>query len=307
LKVTCAIPIDIVDPVEFQNAAAAREMAQALEKAGVDACYITDHPAPTGRWRDAGGHDALDPFTGLAFVAAATTKLKLHTNLVVLPYRNPFVIAKAVATLDVFSEGRVILGIGVGYMKAEYLALGADFEGRGAVMDDTLETMKLAWSEGEVTREGRGYVANGIRPRPLPVQKPHPVIWHGGNSARAISRAARLCDGWTPFYATGPLSKTTRTEDLADIDDLKVKIGHLKEELAKAGRTRPFDIVIGPQGGLKGRTAADVDQFVNACGELSRLGVNWVPMGAPHPDRKTWLEHVQWLGEDVMPKLKAVG
>jgi probable F420-dependent oxidoreductase len=306
MKLSIHIPIDIDDRVEFQNGAAVRAMAQAIEKAGVDACYITDHPAPTARWRAAGGHDALDPFVGLMAVAAATTKLRLHTNLVVLPYRNPFLTAKSVASLDVLSDGRVILGIGSGYLKGEYQALGADFEGRGAVMDEALETMIAAWSQEEVVREGRRFTALGIRPRPLPVQKPHPPIWSGGNSDRAIRRAVELCDGWSPFFATGALSKTTRTADLAGVEDLKAKIDVLRGHLDRVGRTRPFDICIGPQSGLKDLTAAEADRWVNDAGEMSRLGATWTPCGVPHPSRQAFLDNIQWFGEEVVPKIHAI-
>src|SRR5437868_6741202 len=103
MKISIRIPMDVDDRVEFQNAAAVRAMAKAIEAADIDACFLTDHPAPSAAWRRAGGHDALDPFAGLAFVAAVTERLKLHTNLVVLPYRNPFLTAKAAATLDVLS------------------------------------------------------------------------------------------------------------------------------------------------------------------------------------------------------------
>jgi probable F420-dependent oxidoreductase len=306
VKVTFHIPMDIDDRSEFQNGAAIREMAQALERYGADACYITDHPAPTAKWRQGGGHDALDPFTGLAFVAAATSRMRLHTNLIVLPYRNPFVTAKAVTTLDVVSDGRVILGIGVGYLRGEYHALGADFEGRGAVMDEALETMQAVWTQETVSREGRRFAATDVFARPLPVQKPHPPIWHGGNSERAIRRAAKYCNGWSPFFAAGAFSKATRTDEIANLDDLKFKIGQLREELDKAGRTGPFDISIGPQQGLQGRSPADIDRYIQAVGEMAELGSTWMGADPPHPDRATWLENLQWYGEEVLPKIHAV-
>src|SRR5687767_5499475 len=105
MKFTVRIPMDIDNQAEFQNVEAVRQMAEAIERAGVDACYITDHPAPTAQWLSTGGHDALDPFAGLMLVAAFTKTLKLHTNLIVLPYRNPFITAKSAATLDVLSGG----------------------------------------------------------------------------------------------------------------------------------------------------------------------------------------------------------
>src|SRR6185312_17223918 len=97
MKFTFHLPVDHVrSPAEFVTAAAVAEMAQALERAGIDAAYVTDHPAPADSWLASGGHHALDPFVTLAFAAAATTTLKLHTNIIVVPYRNPFMTAKSV-------------------------------------------------------------------------------------------------------------------------------------------------------------------------------------------------------------------
>src|SRR5262245_31982063 len=198
MQISFRIPMDVDDRAEFQNADAVVAMARGLEDGGVDACHLTDHPAPTAKWREAGGHDALDPFAALAFVAAAARKLKLHTNIVVLPYRNPFLAAKSAATLDVLSEGRLILGVGGGYMRGEFAALGADTDTRGAKLDRALETMKAVWRGETVGRETPTFNAVGNMPRPLPVQNPHPPIWIGGNGDRAMRRAVEHGDGWSP-------------------------------------------------------------------------------------------------------------
>jgi probable F420-dependent oxidoreductase len=306
MKFTVRIPMDIVDPVEFQNAEAVRQMSEALEKAGVDACYITDHPAPTGHWLDTGGHDALDPFAGLMMVAAYTKTLKLHTNLIVLPYRNPFITAKSAATLDVLSGGRLIMGVGGGYMRGEYEALGADFAGRGARMDEAIKAMRAAWSGEDVVMEGAAFNARGIRPRPLPVQKGGPPIWVGGNSLPAMRRAATLCDGWSPFFVAGAMSKGVRTDEIASLDDLKTKIGQLRDLRAQAGRTGPFDICMGPQRPMADLTSAEADRWLNDLGALAELGVNWSGCGVPHSSRAAFLDGLQWLSEEVLPKARAV-
>ena len=189
MKFTMNIPVGDIKPGEFQTAAAVAEMAQALEAAGVDACFVTDHPAPSAEWLHAHGHDALEPFTALAFVAAATSKLMLHTNILVMAYRNPFLTAKAAATLQVLSGGRLILGAGAGYQKVEFDALGVDFHKRGALFDEALDVIRLAWGGGAVVKEGRGFNAIGNEPRPAP--SPQPRIWIGGGSGKAVERAAR--------------------------------------------------------------------------------------------------------------------
>lgn len=306
MKMTLRMPMDVDDRVEFQNAAAVRILAQAIEAAGLDACFITEHPAPTSAWRNSGGHDALDPFAGLAFVAAVTNRLRLHTNLVVLPYRNPFLTAKSAATLDVLSDGRLILGCGVGYLQGEYEALGVDFSARGALMDEAIETMKAAWSGTEVVRQGRGFNAPGVVPRPLPVQQPHPPIWAGGNSERALRRAAELCDGWSPMFAGAAMSQRAGTDQIASHEDLRLKIERLRGHLARVGRTRPFDICIGPQTQLQGCTREAAERFVEELGQLAKLGVTWTFCGVPAPSRAGFLENLQWFGEEVAPKVHEI-
>jgi probable F420-dependent oxidoreductase len=306
MKISMWIPIDIDDRVEFQNAAAAKAMARGMEAAGVDACFITDHPAPAAAWRRSGGHDALDPFAGLAFVAAATETLRLHTNLVVLPYRNPFLTAKSVATLDVLSEGRLILGCGVGYLEGEYQALGVDYSARGALMDEAIETMKAAWSGEEVARRGRGFNAPGNLPRPLPVQDPHPPIWSGGNSDRAVRRAGELCDGWSPMFASEEMGKRARTDAITSHEDLKVKIDLLRGHLSRVGRSRAYDVCIGPRTPIKACSRDEAQRVIEELGQLARLGVSWTYMGLPHPTRAAFLENVQWFGEEVAPKVHEI-
>ena len=107
---------------EFATRRGLVEFARAAEEAGFDGIGFTDHPAPTHRWLSAGGHDTFDPFAALAFTAAVTERMLLIPNIVVLPYRNPFLVAKSVATIDVLSGGRFVLAVGTGYLKGEYRA-----------------------------------------------------------------------------------------------------------------------------------------------------------------------------------------
>ena len=231
-----AIPIGEIAPGEFQSMQAVAEMAQALEAAKVDACYVTDHPAPSAQWLHANGHDALDPFTALAFVAAASTKLRLHTNILVLAYRNPFITAKAAATLQVLSGGRLILGVGAGYQQAEFDALGVEFKKRGALMDEALEVLHLAWGGGAVVKQGANFNAVGNEPRPAP--NPQPAIWIGGGSDKAVQRAARWGDGWSPFFAAPTQSKLNQESGIQSIEQLREKVVHLELDARRAWQDR---------------------------------------------------------------------
>ena len=153
----------------------------AVEQAGFDAFALTEHPIPGANWLAHGGHQTLDPFVGLAFAAAVTERIRLLTHLSVVPYRNPFLLAKSAATLDRCSKGRFILGIGTGYHKTEFFALGVDFEERNALFDEALDVLPRAWSGEPFDAEGLHFTAKGVIQRPRPAQNPIP-IWIGGNS-----------------------------------------------------------------------------------------------------------------------------
>ncbi|WP_156663071.1 LLM class flavin-dependent oxidoreductase, partial [Mycobacterium sp. 1274761.0] len=152
------LPTHRVDALsEFVTAAAISDIARAGETSGFAAVHVTDHPAPDAKWLDHGGHHALDPFVALSFAAAATTDVKLLTNVYIAAYRNPFLSAKSIQSLDVLSGGRLILGTAAGYLKPEFKALGIDFDNRGALLDEALDVLTKALSGEDVAYEGTGY------------------------------------------------------------------------------------------------------------------------------------------------------
>ncbi len=149
-----------------------------------------------------GGGDALEQLTLVAFVAGRTRALRLVTSVMILPYRNPVLTAKMLATVDVLSSGRLTVGVGVGWLREEFEALGApNFERRGAASDEYLRIFKTLWTENPASFAGEFYRFAGLRCLPHPVQKPHPPIWIGGHSAPALRRVARHGDGWHPVGA----------------------------------------------------------------------------------------------------------
>src|SRR5438552_2072138 len=130
------------------------EIAAAVEAAGFDGIAFTEHPAPGVAWLEAGGHQTIDPFIALGAAAAATTRIRLLTYLCVIPYRNPLMLAKSAATLDLISGGRFVLGVGTGYLKSEFHALGVDFDERNACFYEALEVMPKHWSGEPFSYEG---------------------------------------------------------------------------------------------------------------------------------------------------------
>ena len=300
------IPTDqVLNGAEWTRAAAISELARALEDADFDAGYVTEHPFPPDSWLRAGGHHALDPFVGLAVAASATQRLRLHTNVLVLPYRNPFLTAKAVASLDAVSGGRVILGVAAGYLEAEYRALGADFERRNALADDALLAMKRAWSGEIVERDGPGYQAIGNRMLPRPVQQPHPPIWIGGNSRLAARRAARHGQGWSPFPVKAAFGRHTRTAPLETIEELASRIHELGDHAREVGRSEPLDVNFVPFGlRMSPTTMPDPDGFCEQVVRLAEIGVTWLSIGLPCPSRAGYLEHAACFGEQVIARIR---
>src|SRR5207249_1707922 len=141
---------------------AVAETARAAERAGFDAVAVTDHPFPHDEWMRSGGHHALDPFVALSFAAAATARIRLLTFIYVLPYRNPFLSAKAAASLDVLSGGRFVFGVAAGYLEPEFAALGVPFAERDALADEAIRAMQAAWGGTTVHFEGKHIAARGL-------------------------------------------------------------------------------------------------------------------------------------------------
>lgn len=302
MKFTVAIPLGDITPGEFQTPDAVREMSVALEEAGIDACYLTDHPAPDANWLHAAGHDALDPFAAFAFVAASTKRLRMHTNIVVAAYRNPFLTAKSAATLQVLSGGRLILGLGAGYQKGEFEALGVDFHKRGKLFDEALEVIRMAWSGGPVAFEGLHFQAAGNEPRPAP--DPAPLIWIGGGSDKAVERAARWGDGWCPFFSRPTMSKLNQDTGIHTVQQLAGKIAMLNDLRAGLGKGAPVDVTIGSQARLRFGESNGAEDFLEDIAKLAEVGVTWVMLDPPHRSRAHYLENVRWFGEEVIARLR---
>ncbi len=303
MKINVTLPFDNTDFAdEFIRPEAVTEIAQLVERLGFNAGNVTDHPCPTARWRDSGGHDAQDPFVMLSLVAAVTTTLRLQTGILVLPYRNPFITARAVSTLDVFSGGRVTLGVGAGYLKGEYHAMGVKFDDRNDLMDEYIQAMKLAWTGEAFDFEGSGYSARGSRVRPSPLQQPNPPILIGGNSKRAIRRAVELGDGWNPFFTGSSIyTSVTRTKAMSGSSDIVDGINYMREHCDKIGRENMPDIFLASimQPGEEWNAQAVLDRI----GEYKELGVVGAAANIEGTTRAQWCENAERFANEVLSKI----
>jgi probable F420-dependent oxidoreductase len=287
---------------ELASGAGVAAVAVAAEAAGFGGFGCTDHPAPTQRWLEGGGHDALDPFVAMGFAAAHTTTLRLIPNVVVLPYRNPFVVAKAGATLDLLSGGRFTLAVGVGYLKREFAALGVEFDERADLVEEALQVIRTVWTADDVSFEGRHFTASGVTAHPRPLTQPHPPIWIGGNTGAARRRVAEHGDGWCPFPAPAVLAQTARTASMESLDELKAGIDDLHRRCEALGRD-PAGLDVTFSNATSGNPADDdfnAEAFLDGAEKLESLGVTWVQVQVPGDSLAHAVETIEKFGSLVI-------
>ncbi|MGW1028600.1 LLM class F420-dependent oxidoreductase [Streptomyces sp. NPDC002577] len=276
-----------------------REVAVTAERSGFDGLSLSEHPVPGARWLASGGHQTLDPFVALAYAAAATERLRLLTYLAVSPYRNPFLLAKAAATLDKLSGGRLFLGLGTGYQKSEFHALGVDMEERNALFDEALDVLPLHWSGEPFSYQGRHFSARDVMARPRPVQDPIPV-WVGGNSKLSRRRVAERAQGWMPMSGGAQLSATARTPSLGSVRELAVAIAELRDAAAAAGRSERVDVLYSYQGPGIQAPAVEPDRHREAFAELEKAGVTWVVVSSGTRTLRATSEFLEAFGSTYL-------
>ena len=249
-------------------------VARAVEACGYGAIAFTEHPAPSYKWLKAGGHESLDQTSALAFCAAVTTRVRLMTYLLVLPYHNPFLAAKALSTVDLLSGGRLTVVAGTGYLRSEFLALNVDMNARNELFDESLEVMRGVWSEVPFTYAGRHFTARGVVSLPGPAQRGGPPVLVGGNSAVSRSRAVRN-QGWSPLMVSPEVARTSRTPGISTVAELAAKIKAVRDAAAQlnGGAAAMTIQVHTPQAGFIQRPVS-VEEHRDHLGQLADAGVD---------------------------------
>ena len=224
-------------------------LAEAAEKTGIDSIWVSEHLVVPDPKRPPSNMDPgdpiLDPVTSLAFLAARTESVRLGTGIIVLPLRNPLILAKELATVDVLSGGRLVFGIGVGYVEREFEALDASFGDRGARTEEYLAAIRAIWTQPRPAFEGTVVSFSGVQAFPHPVQRPHPPIVMGGYAPPVMRRTVRQADGW---YGWG-----------MDLDATEHRLDVLRETASRVPRGEGLgrlEITITPPGDVDVATAA---------------------------------------------------
>jgi probable F420-dependent oxidoreductase len=269
-------------PCSYPEGAA--RVARAAEAAGFDSLWGGEHvvlpdpqapPSPL-----APGDRIVDPVVALSFLAAHTSRIRLGTGIIILPQRNPLVLAKELATLDVLSNGRLIVGVGVGYLEPEFRALGAPFAERGRVADEYLAAMRAIWTEARPAYRGRFAAFESVQAHPQPVQKPTPPIVVGGHSPAAFRRAVEQGHGWYGFA----LDRDTAQKCIAGLRDAAARY-------TRPADLPPLEISVSPRGRID-RAAADA---------YAALGVHRLILIPPRGADAAGLEQfVASIGSDLI-------
>lgn len=240
-------------------------LTRGIEEIGYDQIDLFDHvtvgqPIPGKRKAGIAAAQLVEPMVTLGAMAAITSRVGLGTGVLILPQRQPALVAKQVATLDVISGGRVRLGVGVGWQESEYESLGVPFLERGRRMDEAIRLLRAYWTKPSVTFEGEFSRAEAMSMEPRPVQTGGPPIWIGGDSDAALRRVGRLGDGWMAM---------TTSDELVGM--LPEKLATIRAAAEGAGRD-PDSIAVQ----VRLSDAHELDRIGGRVDTLSKLGVTWV-------------------------------
>jgi probable F420-dependent oxidoreductase len=289
----------VVLPIWQLTIAEAETLTLRAEELGLDGVFVPDHilakPATTQHY---GGHWP-DPFSLLAFLAGRTRRIHLGASVIVLPYRNALVAAKAAATVDQASGGRFIFGIGVGWDEAEFVDLRLPFRERGKLSDDYLRAIKAAWAADVPEYKGEYTSFGGATFSPRPAQRPNPPIWVGGSpggiSAPAVRRCAELGDAWHPLA----LSLDEIEKGFATLRDLAAKRGR-RDAVGLAPRNL-LDLTDTAKG--EGRVAfqGSVAEVVSDVRRVASLGASWMTFDLPRAGVPAMTRAMERLAREVKP------
>ena len=289
-------------------------LAREGERLGLHSAMIADHvvlPRESqsiypytvdGKHPSAG--DALETFSILGVVAGATERLRLVTSVLVLPCRNPVLTAKMVASLDVLSGGRITLGVGTGWLREEFQALGSPpFEQRGAVTDEWITIFKQLWTRSPASFDGTFYQYTDIRCEPFPLQKPHPPIWIGGHSRAALRRTARFGNGWHPVGAIAavPLPPQEMRAHLATLQRLTEAERRDFSAIDISYKAPLYDTGIAAPDGSRRSFSGSADEIAGDIRTFAAIGVHELIFDFRGQSIAESIERLQRFAAEVMP------
>ena len=266
------------------------------EELGYDSIWCNDHlalpgtrgdgvaePAYAAAYGEQRGQSIYEPLIVLAYLAAVTRRVMLGTSVYLLPLRSPLLAARQAVSLDRLSEGRLVLGVGAGWLESEFAAVGVPYRQRGRRTDEAIAMLKSLCGE-----DGADFL-------PKPVQRPHPPLWIGGRSAAALRRAARSGDAWHPSHLT--------------VDELRTQIPQLHAECERAGRSADEVMVTTRRKLVRTPTdderalSGDARAIAATVAELEQLGISHLVVELPGASEGELLENLDWFGREVLAEV----
>ncbi|MBI4518125.1 MAG: TIGR03619 family F420-dependent LLM class oxidoreductase [Deltaproteobacteria bacterium] len=291
----------ITSPWEAQvTAVDTLRFARRAEAVGFDYLWVSEHIVQIPEVVPFQGPRFYEAVSAAGVLLGATSRVRLLTYIAVLPYHNPLMYAKQIATVDVLSGGRLTLGLASGHLQKEFQALGVSFAERGRRSDEYLKIMHELWSSELASYRGEFYSFENVIFEPKPTQKPHPPIYLGGDAKPIQRRAARLGDGWIPWL--------TLPEEIPDC------MAYINQQRAKANRTGPFALMMlladfPPEDRLnlsRFRIPKTKDEVMKLLDRLQRAGANGaivhLPMGTR--DLNECIDWLEWFATDIIPTFR---
>jgi len=279
-----------------------RHAALRAEQLGYDSVWVSDHVVVPDANVDRIGAGIFDPLVTLAVAAGATSRVRLGTTVLIVPYRNPVVTAKMVSSLDALSGGRVILGVGAGWLAEESAMLGVPFAERGPMTDEYLAAMRELWTSPAPSFAGKYTQFSGLHFEPKPVQKPHPPIWVGGHGRASLRRAAEIGAAWHPINQSPDELRAGRAE-LARLCQARGRAVPpaiaLRNDLCLLRPGRPAATSVRGGSVLVGEPAALVERIA----ELRAVGVEHLVIEFLAADGPELDEQMALFAERIRPKL----
>ena len=257
-----------------------------------------------GKYPGTGYH--LETLVTMSFLAGATERIRFLTSVMIAPYRNPVITAKMLASLDVLSQGRVIVGLGVGWMKEEFDNLKApSFNERGRVTDEYIKAFRELWTKDNPSFEGKHCSFSDIIFLPKPVQKPTIPIWIGGHSKQALRRAGELGDGWHPIggVPTIPLEPQDVARDLEMLASYARKAGRDPKQIRVALKGSLFDREKQIAPGKRRRFLGNAEEIASDIRDYRQVGVDTVIFDVRRPTPTETLERMEWIAKEVIAKI----
>jgi probable F420-dependent oxidoreductase len=290
--------------------------AQQAEALGFYCVTVADHvivpknisiPYPytvDGKYPGSGYH--LETLTTMSFLAGATERIRFVTSVMIAPYRNPILTAKMLASLDVLSAGRVIVGLGVGWMKEEFENLKAPpFQERGRVTDEYIKAFRELWTQENPSFHGKYCNFSEIVFLPKPVQKPTIPIWIGGHSKQALRRAGELGDGWHPIggVPTIPLEPEGIAADMSMLREYAEKAGRDPKQIRVALKGSLFDREMQITAGKRRRFIGSAEEVASDIRAYRDAGVDTMIFDVRRPSIAETLERMEWMAKEVFSKV----